>query len=313
MSLPEQNINFKEMKGLIYDIQRFAIHDGPGIRTLVYMKGCPIKCLWCSSPHTQKPSPEILHAENNCKKCGRCVAICPSHAISLSEKDGIKINRKLCTNCGECAEICLNNALEHIGNHVTVEELFKEIRKDSPFYRRSNGGVTVGGGESTMQSYFVTAFLKRCKQSYIHTAIETCGYVKWEQLEKLLEYLDLIYLDIKHMDPIEHKHLTGVSNEIILENARKASKLCPMIIRIPIVPGYNDSDENILNTAIFASKLGKYFKRIELLPYHKFGTQTYSKLGREYKLTDVEPPNDDQMKRLKEIVESCGIEAQIGG
>jgi len=196
---------------------------------------------------------------------------------------------------------------------MTVEGLFREVNKDSPFYRRSNGGVTVGGGESTIQHDFVTAFLERCKQSYVHTAIETCGYVRWENLEKMLEYLDLVYFDIKHADPLKHKELTGVSNELILENARKASAIRPMIVRIPVVPGCNDTDDNILDTATFAANLGGEFLRVELLPYHKFGTQTYSRLGREYELADVEPPGDDHMEKLKEIVESCGVRAQIGG
>ena len=301
------------MKGFVYDIQRFAIHDGPGIRTLVYMKGCPLRCLWCSSPQTQKTSTEILHVEIKCKKCGRCVEICPNEVITLSENDGIKINRELCDRCGQCIESCTNQALLLVGKYLTVDELFQEVAKDSPFYRRSNGGVTVGGGEPTMQYEFVTAFLKKCKEIYIHTAIETCGYAKWEHMEKLLEYVDLVYFDIKHADTFVHKELTGVSNELILENARKVSALRPMIIRIPIGPGYNDSDDNILNTAIFAASLNKNLQRIELLPYHKFGTQTYSRLGMEYKFTDVKPPDDDHMKRLKEIIESCGVKAQIGG
>lgn len=294
-------------------MQRFAIHDGPGIRTLVYMKGCPLRCLWCSSPQSHKMAPEILHTELRCQKSGRCVEACPVKVISFSEEEGPKIDRELCTSCGQCVEACPNQALELVGNYMTVDELFQEVNKDSPFYRRSKGGVTMGGGEPTMQHEFLTEFLKKCKQQYIHTAIETCGYVKWEHLEKLLEYLDLVYFDIKHMDALVHKELTGVSNELILENARRASAMRPMIIRIPIVPGYNDSDDNILATARFTAELGENLKRIELLPYHKFGTQTYTRIGREYKLKDVEPPSDDHMKRLKEIVESCGVGAQIGG
>ena len=301
------------MKGFVYDLQRFAIHDGPGIRTLVYMKGCPLKCLWCSSPQTQKSKPEILHNEINCKKCGRCVDICPVHVITFSDEDGIIINRELCTDCGECVETCPNQGLKLIGSQMTFEELFQDVNKDSPFYRRSNGGVTVGGGEPTMQLDFVTEFLKRCKQSYINTAIETCGYVKWDNMEKLLKYVDLVYIDIKHMDPIIHKELTGVSNELILENAKKISAIKPMIVRIPVIPGRNDSDDNISATARFAFDLGENLKRIDLLPYHKFGTQTYGRLGMEYKLTDVEPPGDDHMIKLKEIVESYGVKAQIGG
>ncbi|MFW9785803.1 MAG: glycyl-radical enzyme activating protein, partial [Candidatus Heimdallarchaeota archaeon] len=185
--------------------------------------------------------------------------------------------------------------------------------KDSPFYRRSNGGVTVGGGEPTMQIEFVTAFLKRCKQTFINTAIETCGYVKWDKMEHLLNYVDLVYIDIKHMDNEIHKELTGVSNKIILENAKKISEKKPMIIRIPVIPGYNDSDENVKATARFAAKLGVNLKRIELLPYHKFGTQTYVRIGMEYKLPDVEPPSEAHMLQLKGFVESCGVKAQIGG
>lgn len=300
-------------KGFIYDLQRFAIHDGPGIRTLVYMKGCPLKCLWCSSPQTQHSKIEIMHNEINCKKCGRCIDVCPVHVITISDEDGIIIDRDLCKYCGQCVESCPNQALKLIGYYITSEELFQEVNKDSPFYRRSNGGVTVGGGEPTMQLDFITTFLKRCKQTYINTAIETCGYVKWDKMENLLEYVDLVYIDIKHMDPTVHKELTGVSNKLILENAKKISAIRPIIIRIPVIPGFNDSDDNITAIARFALDLGENLKRIDLLPYHKFGTQIYSRIGMEYKLTDVEPPSDDHMIRFKEIVESCGVKVQIGG
>jgi pyruvate formate lyase activating enzyme len=196
---------------------------------------------------------------------------------------------------------------------VTVEELFQEIGKDRPFYRRSNGGVTVGGGEATMQHEFVTAFLKKCKQHYIHTAIETSGYVKWEHFQTLLGHLDLVYMDIKHMDPVEHKKLTRVPNELILENVRRASAMRPTIIRTPVVPGLNDSDENILATARFVARLGENVKRYELLPYHQFGVPKYGQLELEYTLAHVVPPSDDHMNHLKGLVESCGVTAQIGG
>ncbi len=303
----------KELTGLVYGLERFAIHDGPGIRTLVYMKGCPLTCLWCSSPHTQKKAPEILHNNMICQKCGLCVQICEVGAIKFSEEEGPIFNRKICQTDGRCVEACPNQALELAGKPMTPEELFQEVDKDSPFYRRSKGGVTVGGGEPTMQHEFVKEFLKKCKQRYIHTAIETCGYVKWEYLESLLQYLDLVYIDIKHMDATVHKEITGVSNEIILENARKVSVVRPMIVRIPVVPGCNDSDENIAATAKFAGELGENLIRIDLLPYHLFGSQTYSRLGRVYKLEGVQPPSDDRMQRLKELVESLGVKAQIGG
>jgi len=301
------------MKGLIYDIQRFAIHDGPGIRTLVFMKGCPLKCLWCSSPYTQKLSPEILYIQSNCKLCLCCVDECPIKAIKLSDKGKIEINRNVCNTCGQCVEVCKNQALKLAGKQITIEELFQDIMKDNPFYRRSKGGVTIGGGEPTMQHEFVRELLKKCKQNYLHTAMETCLYVKWENLEKVLDHVDLLYFDIKHMDTHIHKELTGVSNELILENARKASKMRPIIIRIPLIPGYNDTEENLIKTAKFAAELGDNLLRIELLPYHKFGTGTYEQLGKKYELKEIEPPSEEYMKKLKELVECCGVQAQIGG
>ena len=301
------------MKGKVYDIQRFAIHDGPGIRTLVFMKGCPLKCLWCSSPQTQKSLPDLLYIETNCKLCQSCVEACPKEAIKLSEEGKIQIDRHLCNMCGQCVEVCQNQALKLAGDERTVEELHQDVMKDSPFYRRSGGGVTIGGGEPTMQHEFVSALLKECKKSFIHTALETCGYTKWEDLEKILDHIDLLYFDIKHMDSHIHKKLTGVPNEIVLENAKKASKMRPIIIRIPIIPGYNDSEENLLNTAKFAAKLGENLLRIELLPFHKFGTGNYEQLGKEYELKDLEPPNEEYMKKLKNLVESCGVKVQVGG
>jgi pyruvate formate lyase activating enzyme len=303
----------EEPKGLIWTLQRFAIHDGPGIRTLVYMKGCPLSCLWCSTPQTQKRSVELLHIELHCQRCGRCVEVCPEGAITLSEEEGVKIDRQLCTGSGQCVDACPNQARELVGERLTVEELFREVDKDRPFYRRSDGGVTVGGGEPTLQHGFVREFLRKCKQHYVHTAMETCGYVRRELLEELLEHLDLIYIDVKHMDAAAHQELTGVSNEPVLENVRMASALRPTIVRIPVVPGCNDSEENIAATAHFAAGLGEHFERIELLPYHQYGTQTYAQLGREYELSDVEPPDDARMERLRQIVESCGVKSQVGG
>jgi pyruvate formate lyase activating enzyme len=258
-------------------------------------------------------APELLHNDVNCKKCGRCADACTLKLITLSEENSLEIDRLLCNHCGLCVEACPNQALELLGKRMTVDELFREVDKDSPFYRRSNGGVTVGGGEPTMQHRFVGEFLKKCKQRYIHTAVETCGHLREEYLEKLLDNLDLVYFDVKHMDAQAHKEITGVSNDLILANVRRACARRPLIIRIPIVPGLNDSDDNIMDTALFTRGLGANLQRIELLPYHRFGTQTYCRIGREYKLPDVEPPSDEHMRRLEQIIESCGVKAQIGG
>jgi len=256
---------------------------------------------------------EIIHIESHCRKCGRCAEVCSNGAIMIPPEGNLMIDRKRCTYCAKCIEICPHQALELAGKYMTVPELFDEIEKDQPFFRRSNGGITMGGGEATMQHEFVAEFLKKCKQHYIHTAMETCGHIAWEHLEKLLTYLDLIYLDIKHMDSPMHKTLTGVANDFVLDNARKVCSSHPVIFRIPVVPGINDSYENISATAKFAAAMGENLLRIELLPYHQFGAQTYFRLGRKYELSGIEPPEDSHMRRLKILVESFGIKAQIGG
>lgn len=301
------------MQGLILKIDRFAIHDGPGIRTVVYMQGCPLHCKWCSTPESQRATPHILHVEIYCRKCGRCAEVCPLGAVILSGEEGVIIERDLCSNCGQCAKSCPYGAMRLVGNYMAVDEVFEKVKLDRHFYRRSNGGVTISGGEPTTQMEFVSGLLRKCKEQYLHTAIETCGFSSWIRLEMLLPYLDLVYFDIKHMDRKVHRKLTGVSNEVILENARKVCTICPMVLRIPVVPGYNDSGENMVATARFAAQLGENFQRIELLYYHRLGEATYKRLGREYKLKGVEPCSQSHMESLREIVERCGVIAKIGG
>ena len=298
---------------MIYVIERFALHDGPGIRTMVFMKGCPLRCLWCSSPHTQNTDREISHVDQTCTRCGTCAETCPVNAVTISPDGGIAIDRTTCNLCCACIETCPTGSLEILGKEVTPTELLHEVEKDSAFYRRSNGGVTVGGGEPTTQHAFVNEFLSLCKKQYIHTVIETCGYSPWEYLEKLLVNLDLVYMDIKHMDEDEHRHLTGVSNKLILDNARKTAEIRPLTIRVPIVPGYTDSEENILSTSRFAAALGPNFQHIELLSYHRLGIEMYRRLGRQYPLATVLEPDSDHLEHLKRIAESCGVKVQDGG
>lgn len=300
-------------EGLVFNIERFAIHDGPGIRTLVFMKGCPLRCLWCSSPQTQKPFPEFTYDPEACQRCGTCIKYCTSKAISFSAENEIVIDARLCCFCGECAKVCPNQALELIGSYYTVDSLYREIEKDRAFFRRSQGGITVGGGEPTLQSQFLTEFLHKCKRQYMHTAIETCGYCSGDRLNKVIKYCDMVFMDIKHMDDQVHQKLTGVSNRIILKNAREIASRTPMVIRIPVVPGCNDSEDNIGATAEFAAELGEKLLKVDLLPYHKLGLDNYRRLGLKYQLDGIESPSAEKMEKLREIVARFGIRVQVEG
>jgi len=303
------------IKGIVLNIERFAIHDGPGIRTVVFMKGCPLKCLWCSTVDGQLMSPELEYFVDKCTKCKSCVEVCPTKAIRESNAVEIVTDRRYCDNCGKCATVCPNGARKIVGEEMTVEQVLEEVEKDTLFYSNSGGGITLSGGEPTMQPEFSLGILKACKDRGIHTAIETCGYVKWNILDEILKYLDLVYMDIKHMSPVRHKKLTTKRNRLILENARRTTTKYPtkpLIIRIPVIPGYNDSDENIASTAQFVRQLEGDYK-IELLPYHKLGVPKYRALFKDYPLPGLEPPSEDHLRALAELVKSYGVQTQIGG
>ena len=302
-------------KGTIVNIERFAIHDGPGIRTVVFMKGCPLRCKWCSTPESQSMSLEMGYAVNKCTRCGKCAEICPVKAIAVSDSGEILTDRLLCDDCGQCVEVCPSGARTTVGREMTVAQIIEEVEKDSVFYWNSGGGVTLSGGEPTLQPKFSLEILKACKARGIHTVMETSGYAEWDVLDELLEYLDLVYFDIKHSLSAEHERLTGKKNELILENCRKIVANYPdveLIIRIPVIPGCNDSEDNILRTAQFVHQLEKV-ARLELLPYHRFGVHMYRILLRAYPLADVESPGEERMQKLEELAKSCGIEVQIGG
>lgn len=273
-----------------------SIHDGPGIRTTVFFKGCPLNCLWCSNPESQKLEKEVACFQSRCVNCGYCAKGCPKGLIEAQPPFEIT-NREECDLCGICVKECCTNAKKVVGEDYTVEELLKEILKDKSFYDSSGGGVTFSGGEPLMQSAFLIEMLMACKENGLHTAIETTGLTDTDRLLDAAALLDLIFYDVKHMDDKTHRDITGVSNEKILANLAALAKIhANIVVRIPVIPGINDSTENLRKTADYAASLN--IPTIELLPYHNLGEVKYGQLGREYALADTQKPSEEQMNAL---------------
>ena len=290
--------------GTIFDIKRFAVHDGPGIRTTVFFKGCPLRCLWCHNPESMKIGRQIVFFENKCIGCGECYKRCTSGALKATPQGRMYVREK-CTLCGTCVEYCYAEATVMEGKVVSVEEVIEEVKKDMPFYENSNGGVTLSGGEPTMQAEFCLAVLRESKKAGMHTTLDTSGQVKWETFQKILKYVDLVLYDIKHMDPLKHKEYTGLSNKTILANLKKLDALdIPIEIRIPLIPGVNDSQENLSAVAQFLSDM-KNIRRVKLLPYHRLGEGKYERLDMQYRLQDTAPPDKARMEQLTELMVSC--------
>lgn len=303
-----------EVRGTIFDIQRYSIHDGPGIRTTVFFKGCPLRCSWCANPESWHLYPELSFIKGNCTACGICVTACSKHAIALKDNKSFT-DRQLCDNCGDCAEVCPNKARVLIARSVSVAEVVAEIEKDEVFYRNSNGGVTLSGGEPTLQPEFCLSLLKTLYESGFATVLDTCGFVRWEILENILKYVDLVHFDFKHMDDAMHRRYTGVSNKIILNNAKKLSLMGkPVIARIPLIPGVNDSLDNLGKTARFCKQLPS-LRRLDLLPYHSLGANKFEQLGSCYSLSDVRASEKTYVEGLAESIRGLGlgIEIQVGG
>ncbi len=306
MSLKDSESNHK---GLVFNIQKFSLHDGPGIRTTVFMKGCSLSCRWCSNPESMNRHKEIMIYDVRCIGCKKCVEACPVGAIAFTER-GREIDWDKCDNCLECARVCPSKAIECVGDYMTVDEVVKKVEDDRTFYENSNGGMTVSGGEALIQSEFVREVLKKCREKGIHTALDTTGNAPWQDIENVLEYVDLVLQDIKHMDTEMHKKGTGVGNELILENARKIAKSVRIWIRIPLIPDYNDSESNIRNVAEFASHIGA--EKVSVLPYHDLGSSKYPKLGRIYPMEGTTPPTEEAVERVRKTIESFGLELEIG-
>ncbi|MBI5605242.1 MAG: glycyl-radical enzyme activating protein [Deltaproteobacteria bacterium] len=303
----------KYPEGLVAKIEPFSIHDGPGIRTAVFMKGCPLNCLWCPTPQMQKRGPEILFDGDRCRKCGDCIPVCPRKVIEEDAQRGIRIDRKICDGCGLCAESCPQEALDITGKYYSLTDLMAEVEKDVPVYNRSGGGVTVSGGEPILQSGFVGAFLRQCKRQQIHTVLATRGFAPWSSLSTILESVDLVYFDLKHLEKVRHRKLTGVVNQRILENIRKTAEQTSIILRMSLVAGLNDSEADTAALVHLAKSLGKKMIRIELAPYHREGEDLYRKLEREHYLNRLGPPDEETLARIKDTIESSGLNVEIVG
>ena len=297
-----------EPRGTIFDIQRWSLNDGLGIRTLIFLKGCPLRCSWCCNPESQSFVPELAVFDDKCRDCGACERVCPSHTATAASAGGV-IRRADCSACGLCAESCIWGAREIMGRTYTLEQVMKEIRKDMVFYRRSGGGVTFSGGEATGQPEFLSAIVSKCASLGVDMAMESCGYFEWDKVADTLKKLDLIFMDIKHMDKRVHRKYTGKDNALILENAIRISEEgIPLVIRIPVIPGVNDSEANVAATAGFVSGNLSSCRGMELLPYHALGKSKYKSLGRTYALEEIRPPSEEKMDTLKEIVRKAGVE-----
>jgi pyruvate formate lyase activating enzyme len=309
----ETNLDLEYLKatrGVVTNIQRFCVHDGPGIRTVVFLKGCPLRCRWCSNPETQAREKEILKSKSKCLLCGRCIQVCPRGALSLGEGE-IVLNRALCRSCGKCAAICFAGALEVVGELKKADEVMREVMRDLAVFRQSGGGITLSGGEPTYQPEFALALLKLAKNRDIHTAIETCGYTSWENLVRLLPYCDLFLYDLKHLNDGQHRLGTGQSNKLILENLRK---LCAhhtdVVVRVPVIPEFNYNYDTLLGMARYAWEAGA--RTINLLPYHRLGRCKYENLGRVYTQPDLEV-DEAELKEWCAQIEKLGISATVGG
>jgi len=330
----EMVLGSEVISGTVFDIRKYSIHDGPGIRTVVFLKGCPLRCWWCHNPESQSPEPELIVRENRCIRCGACVEACPEDAITWGpigtrtsadergfsdsssnggrpdiddRRDGPITDRDRCERCGTCVDACFADARELIGREMTVADVMTEIEKDVAFYDESGGGVTLSGGEPLSQREFTLALLRACKAREIHTALDTCGFAAWSVLEDIRPYVDLFLYDLKLLDDTRHREVTGVPVGPILGNLRALSERGHAIrLRVPVIPGINDDDDSLRQIAAFAASLPR-LDGIDLLPYHATAADKYSRMNRPYRLAGARPLSEERMTEIAGIAQRYGL------
>lgn len=297
------------LKGLVFNIQRFSVHDGPGIRTTVFLKGCPLSCRWCANPESQSPKPQLMVRDLKCHACGACAAVCPQKAIRFDDGGKRYIDWQRCNQCLDCVHVCLFGALTAVGTQMTSEEVIEEVAKDRAFYRNSGGGVTFSGGEPLGQPDFLREVMATLKTDGFHISLDTTGFASSTTLEQILPLTDLVLLDIKHLDPLQHVKLTGVENHIILENARRITGRVQTWFRMPLMAGINDDTNHVLRVVALAKDLG--VKKISLLPYHDGGIAKWPQIGKKRPAFEACAPGEKHLTVLTELICNSGIQAGV--